>query len=200
MPANTVPANTVPANTVAPDQLAAQHTSGPPPLVLDVRSPAEFETAHIAGSYNVPFNTLTEHRDEVCARLDRDVVLVCRSGSRAQQAEAALTASTPVNVHVLMGGISAWKVAGHPVVEGVARWDLERQVRLVAGSIVLSSVVTSTVVPRAKWLAAGVGGGLTFAALSNSCLMGRMLSKLPYNRTSESEPRELIKLIGDSAA
>lgn len=57
-------------------------------------------------------------------------------------------------------------------------WDLERQVRLVAGSIVLSSVAASVAVPRLKWIAAGIGGGLTFAAVSKACAMG----KLPYNR------------------
>jgi hypothetical protein len=45
-------------------------------------------------------------------------------------------------------------------------------VRLVAGSIVLSSVVGSIFAPKLKWLAAAVGGGLTFAAVSNTCAMG----------------------------
>lgn len=45
---------------------------------------------------------------------------------------------------------------------GVQRWDLERQVRLVAGSIVLSSVLGSVAIPRLKWVAAAIGGGLTY--------------------------------------
>ena len=35
------------------------------PRVLDVRTPAEFETAHIAGSYNMPLDLLREHREEI---------------------------------------------------------------------------------------------------------------------------------------
>ncbi|MGB3186468.1 MAG: rhodanese-like domain-containing protein [Ornithinimicrobium sp.] len=178
-------------STIAPADLAEQHGKGEL-LVLDVRTPAEFETAHIEGSYNVPLSTLTEHRDEVCRHVDRDVVLVCRSGARAQQAESTLTASAPANLHVLHGGIAAWEAAGHHVVQGTRRWDLERQVRLVAGSIVLSSIVTSTMLPHAKWLAAGIGGGLSFAALTNSCLMGTMLAKLPYNRAADPDPRQLV--------
>lgn len=179
-------------NALAPEHLAADRSTRNELLVLDVRSAADFESAHIEGSYNVPFATLSEHRDDVADRLDRDVVLVCRSGARAEQAESALAATASPNLHVLHGGIDAWRAAGYRVVEGAQRWDLERQVRLVAGSIVLTSVLVSTIVPATKWLAAGIGGGLTFAAVSNSCLMGRMLSKLPYNRTAQPDPQELI--------
>lgn len=180
------------SRTIAPAQLAEQHGDHNELLVLDVRTPAEFETAHIKGSYNVPLATLTEHRDEVSGHLDRDVVLVCRSGARSQQAETTLGVAAPANLHVLHGGIAAWQAAGHHVVQGTPRWDLERQVRLVAGSIVLSSVLTSTIVPGTKWLAAAIGGGLSVAALTNSCLMGTMLSQLPYNRAADPDPRELI--------
>ncbi|MGB5952126.1 MAG: rhodanese-like domain-containing protein [Ornithinimicrobium sp.] len=180
------------AATMAPAELAEHPQADEGLLVLDVRTPAEFETAHIEGSYNVPLSTLTEHRDEVSAHLGRDVVLVCRSGARSEQAHGSLTAATPANLHVLSGGITAWQNAGYRVVQGTPRWDLERQVRLVAGSIVLTSIVTSTVLPAAKWVAGGIGTGLTVAALSNSCLMGTMLSKLPYNRAANPKPRELI--------
>lgn len=186
--------------TIAPAQLAEQHGDHDELLVLDVRTPAEFETAHIEGSYNVPLATLTEHREEVSRHLDRDVVLVCRSGTRAQQAENTLSATTPANLHVLHGGIAAWQAAGHHVIQGVPRWELERQVRLVAGSIVLASIVTSTVVPGAKWVAAGIGGGLTAAALSNSCLMGMMLAKLPYNRAADPDPRQLVAALAGRSA
>ncbi|MGB3593744.1 MAG: rhodanese-like domain-containing protein [Ornithinimicrobium sp.] len=179
------------AITMAPAHLAEHHAPHEL-LVLDVRSPAEFESAHIEGSYNVPLGTLTEHRDEVARHLDRDVVLVCRSGARAQQAEGTLSNTGPANLHVLDGGITAWRAAGHQVVRGTPRWDLERQVRLVAGSIVVGSVLTSTIAPTAKWVAAGIGSGLTIAALTNSCLMGTMLSKLPYNREADADPSKLI--------
>jgi hypothetical protein len=63
------------------------------------------------------------------------------------------------NVRVLDGGMTDWEKAGFAVRRGAQRWALERQVRLVAGSIVLSSVIGSTAVPRLKWLAALIGGG-----------------------------------------
>ena len=152
--------------------------SATPPRVLDVRTPGEFETAHIAGAYNVPLDLLREHRDEIIAHLDEDVVLVCRSGQRAAQAEETLRNVGLANVHILDGGISACEAKGFEVNRGAQRWDLERQVRLVAGSVVLSSVLASVAVPKFKWVAAAIGGGLTFASLTNTCAMGMALSKL----------------------
>ncbi len=171
--------------------------SATPPRVLDVRTPGEFETAHIAGAYNVPLDLLREHRDEIIAHLDEDVVLVCRSGQRAAQAEETLRNVGLANVHILDGGISAWEAKGFEVNRGAQRWDLERQVRLVAGSVVLSSVLASVAVPKFKWVAAAIGGGLTFASLTNTCAMGMALSKLPYNRGATCDAQTIVsQLVG----
>ncbi len=62
------------------------------------------------------------------------------------------------------------------------RWALERQIRLVAGSIVLFAVVASIWWPPARYLAGAIGLGLTLAAITDTCLMGNMLMRLPYNR------------------
>ncbi len=174
--------------------------SATPPRVLDVRTPGEFETAHIAGAYNVPLDLLREHRDEIVEHLDEDVVLVCRSGQRATQAEETLRNAGLTNVHILDGGITAWESNGFSVNRGTQRWDLERQVRLVAGSIVLTSILGSVAAPRLKWVAGAIGGGLTFAALSNTCAMGMLLSKLPYNRGATCDARSIVLQLVDSAA
>ena len=78
--------------TPAPDRVDAHTvidwTRDPDAVtVIDVRSPAEFETAHVAGSYNVPLTLLGEHAEQLAARLDRQVVLVCASGARAAEAQ-----------------------------------------------------------------------------------------------------------------
>ncbi|MCF6391059.1 rhodanese-like domain-containing protein [Mycobacterium sp. MBM] len=175
--------------------------SASPPRVLDVRTPGEFESAHIAGAYNVPLDLLREHRDEIIAHLDEDIVLVCRSGARATQAEETLRTAGLSNVHILDGGISAWEAKGFAVNRGAARWDLERQVRLVAGSIVLTSILGSIAAPKLKWLAAGIGAGLTFASVTNTCAMGMMLSKLPYNRgTATCDAQTVVAQLVDANA
>ncbi len=152
------------------------------PRLLDVRTPAEFETGHIPGAYNVPLDTLREHSRDLRRQLDEDVVLVCRSGARAGQAGRALADVGLPQVRVLEGGMFGWERAGGEVRRGRQRWDIERQVRLVAGSLVLLGVLASLIVPWALLLAGLVGAGLTVAALTNSCLMGSLLARLPYNR------------------
>ncbi|MDV3126168.1 rhodanese-like domain-containing protein [Mycobacterium sp. 21AC1] len=187
---------TAPA-TIGSQNLRDLLGSSAPPRVLDVRTPGEFETTHIAGAYNVPLDLLREHRDEIIKHLDEDVVLVCRSGQRAAQAEETLRNAGLTNVHILDGGITAWEAEGFAVNSGAQRWDLERQVRLVAGSVVLSSILASVAVPRFKWVAATIGGGLTFASLTNTCAMGMALSRLPYNRGASCDAQTIVsQLIG----
>ncbi|MEI5525488.1 rhodanese-like domain-containing protein [Streptomyces brasiliscabiei] len=155
---------------------------GEGPRLLDVRTPGEFRTAHIPGSYNVPLDTLREHRAELRRHLDEDVVLICRSGARAAQAEQALAEAGLPNLRVLDGGVMAWESAGGPLTRGSERWDLERQVRLVAGTLVLVSGIAGLFVPGLHLIGTAVGAGLTVAALTNTCAMGMLLAKLPYNR------------------
>ena len=170
--------------------------------ILDVRTPAEFETAHIDGSYNVPLDVLKDRGSEVAERLDQghDVVLVCRSGQRATQAAELLRSTGVAGGSVLENGITDWEGQGFEVNRGVPRWDLERQVRLVAGSIVLSSVLGSIAVPRLKWLAAAIGAGLSYAAISNTCTMGTALSKLPYNRGTATDADTVLSRLANRAS
>ncbi|MCP9948994.1 rhodanese-like domain-containing protein [Actinomadura madurae] len=164
------------------------------PRLLDVRTPAEFAAAHIPGSYNVPLDTLREHRTELRESLD-EVVLVCRTGGRAAQAERALAEAGMTKVHILDGGILAWQEAGAPLNRNRSRWDLERQVRLVAGVLVLIGVVGGLAVPGLEWLAAGIGAGLTVAALTDTCMMGTLLARLPFNRAPACSAETMVALL-----
>jgi Protein of unknown function (DUF2892) len=126
------------------------------------------------------------------------IVFVCRSGQRATKAAAVLQNAGLAGGRVLEKGITDWEGRGFAVDHGVQRWELERQVRLVAGSIVLSSVVGSIAIPRLKWLAAAIGAGLTYAAVSNTCAMGTALSKLPYNRVATSDANTVLSQLASS--
>jgi rhodanese-related sulfurtransferase len=188
------------ADAITSGDLRKLLESSTAPRVVDVRTPAEFETSHISGSYNVPLDVLDQHTREVAERLEQDVVLVCRSGQRSTKAQTLLRNAGLTGGRVLDKGITDWEGQGYSVDRGAQRWDLERQVRLVAGSIVLSSVVGSVAIPRLKWLAAGIGGGLTYAAISNTCAMATALSKLPYNRGASSDVQTILSGLGDSSA
>jgi rhodanese-related sulfurtransferase len=150
--------------------------------LVDVREYPEYAAGHIEGSVLVPLGTL----DAVCNAWDREqgITLVCQSGRRAEQARQRLAALGFERVAVLPGGVQAWKAAGRPLaaVER-APWSMERQVRTVAGALVLLFVVLGVFVSR-YWLtvAALVGAGLVFAGVSNTCMMASVLGRMPWNR------------------
>lgn len=152
--------------------------------IVDVRTPGEFESVHLPQAQNRPLDDLDEHVDELRSLVDeaREVVLVCRAGSRAHQAQEKLSAAGLPDLPILEGGMLAWEQAGGPVVQDVIRWDLERQVRLAVGLIVVASIALSLVFPPARFVAGAVGLGLIFAAATNTCMLGMILSRLPYNR------------------
>ena len=186
-------------STVDAATLGELIAAGRAPRLLDVRTPGEFEATHIPGAYNVPLDLLREHRAELRAHLDEDVVLICRSGARAGQAERALATVGLPNLRVLDGGMLAWQAASAPVVQGRPRWELERQVRLAAGSIVLAGVLGSVFVPGLKWVAGAIGAGLTVAAVSNTCAMGMLLGWLPYNRGASCDLDTVVGRLRDDA-
>ncbi|HEX6657477.1 MAG TPA: rhodanese-like domain-containing protein [Ilumatobacter sp.] len=172
---------TSPERRVSPaelDALIGQHADV---RVLDVRTPGEFETAHIPGAYNIPLTDLGDALEELSG-VSLRLVVVCQSGSRADTACSRLVAAGLEGVEMLDGGMAAWQRAGGRVRRARHRWDLERQVRLVAGSLVLGSALASIVKPAARVLAGAIGAGLVVAAVTNRCTMGMALAKLPINR------------------
>lgn len=160
--------------------------------LLDVRTASEFENAHISGAYNVPLDQLAEHATEVRAA-DGAVVLICQSGQRAQRAELLLRSAGMANVHVLDGGMKEWQARGLPVRRVRARVSLERQVRMVAGAIAAVGGFGALFI--SSWFAvlpALIGSGLVFAGATDTCAMGMLLARLPYNRGTMSCDTEAI--------
>ncbi|GAA3300814.1 rhodanese-like domain-containing protein [Glutamicibacter nicotianae] len=153
--------------------------------VLDVRTPAEFESVHIPGSYNLPLDLVAEHAYDVTRKLAKQIVLVCQSGTRAGQAQQKLADLQIESGSVLDGGISAWEKSGGEVVRSTQRWAMDRQVRMTAGSLVLLGFIGSKLAsPKLGYLSAGIGAGLVYSAASNSCAMASVLSKMPWNKAS----------------
>ncbi len=152
--------------------------------IIDVRTPGEFESIHMPTARNLPLDELRGRLDEVRALVDTgsEVVLSCRTENRARQAQQMLATAGLPGLPIVEGGIVAWEAEGAPVVQGVLRWDMERQVRFAAGSLVLASILLSLVFPPARFVAGFIGAGLVFSAVTNTCTMALGLAKLPYNR------------------
>lgn len=173
-----------PIQSISPQGVAELRADDPQLRILDVRTGGEFETSHIPGSVNVPLQMLGEHVGQL-SRVEHPVVLVCQSGGRARQAFSTLSGAGKGCLLVLEGGMAGWLASGGDVITGTSeRWALDRQVRLVAGALVVLGIVIGIVIPAMTWLAAAVGAGLVFSAVTNSCAMGNLLARLPYNRTT----------------
>lgn len=170
---------------IPPGLLARQLAELPELRVLDVRTPGEYESAHIAGAYNVPLDTLGEHAREIQSQVSVPIVLVCQSGSRARRAEETLKTAGMPQLHVLDGGMNAWQAAGYAVRRARARVSLERQVRMTAGGLVaVGSFLALGLSPWFAVLPALIGSGLVFSGVTDTCTLGLLLGRLPYNQRS----------------
>ena len=113
--------------------------------------------------------------------------MICRSGSRGRQACEKILAAGFTNVVNVEGGTLAWEQAGLPVVRGKRAMSLERQVRIAAGSlVVIGTSLGAFVHPAFLGLSAFVGAGLVFAGVTDTCGMGMMLARMPWNRHGEA--------------
>ena len=154
--------------------------------IIDVREYPEFAAGHVAGAILVPLGRLAEE-SKTWSR-SRPLTVVCKSGKRAEQGRQLLVANGFTSVNVLEGGMDAWLAAKNPVVVVERRpWSMERQVRAVAGSLVLVTLGLNYFASRYFLLGTGiVGAGLVFAGLSDSCMMGQILARLPWNRARQA--------------
>jgi len=108
--------------------------------------------------------------------------VICRSGSRGRQACEKFLKAGFLNAVNIEGGTMACVEAGLPVVRGKKAIALERQVRIAAGSLVLLGAILSFVHPAFIGLSAFIGAGLVFAGITDTCGMGMMLARLPWNQ------------------
>lgn len=101
------------APSIAPSELIALRTSATAPVVIDVRTKEEFESGHIPGAVNIPFDEVAKRISEIDA--PHGVALYCMLGPRARKGEAALLAAGYTSVLHVEGGLAAWRAAGLPV-------------------------------------------------------------------------------------
>jgi rhodanese-related sulfurtransferase len=152
--------------------------------LIDVREPSEFAGEHISGATLMPLSKFDPN--QVPRQRSPQVILYCQSSNRSGQAAKKLVAAGFENVIHLEGGLNAWKQAGYATkVNKNAPISIMRQVQIVAGSLVLTGTLLGAFVsPKYLFLSGFVGSGLIFAGTTNTCMMARLLAKLPYNQQS----------------
>ncbi len=173
--------------TILPKQLDEFRESGTSIELIDVRTPVEFREAHLDFARNVPLDRL----DPAAVMQERNgnsegpLYVICRTGNRGAKACERFVAAGYENVVNIEGGTYACDEAGLPMVRGKKAISLERQVRIAAGFLVVLGVILGWLLhPAFLALSAFVGAGLMFAGITDTCGMGMLLAKMPWNRVS----------------
>jgi rhodanese-related sulfurtransferase len=174
-------------STISPRQLHDIVQAGAEVELIDVRTPVEFQEVHVSFARNVPLDQLGSSTSVVGqSGAAQPLYVICRSGSRGKQACEKLLAAGYWNVVNVEGGTQAWDQAALPVVRGKKAISLERQVRIAAGLLVVTGAALGYFVnPAWIGLAAFVGAGLTFAGITDTCGMGMMLARMPWNQVAD---------------
>lgn len=170
---------------LSPQDVQARLASGAAVLV-DIREPDEFARAHIVGAQSQPLSGWEQAHLKVDP--GADVIFTCRTGMRTAGACDRLAARVSGDAFVLDGGLDGWARAGLPVAEDrQAPMELNRQVQIAAGSMILAGVLLGfTVAPGWFLLSGFVGAGLTFAGLTGTCGLARVLMLASWNRSGKA--------------
>jgi rhodanese-related sulfurtransferase len=171
-------------SSITPRDLQRLISEGRPARLLDVRSPGEFETAHVPGAGNIPLDTL----DPAAFQKERGageppVYVLCQSGGRARQAIDKLERAGARGCVLVEGGTQAWMDAGLPVIRGQSGvLPLMRQVQITIGLVSAAGSVLALVVnPLFAIIPLVTGCGLLFAGLTGLCGLALLLAKMPWN-------------------
>ena len=179
--------NALNSTLISSQELAEIRKAGKRIELIDVRTPVEYREVHVEFAQNIPLDQL-DPQAVMQARngsQGEPLYFVCRAGSRGEKACDKFRQAGYTNVVNVDGGTSACEQTGLPLVRGKKAISLERQVRIAAGALVLLGAVLSWLVhPALIGLSAFVGAGLIFAGITDTCGMGVLLARMPWNGCS----------------
>jgi rhodanese-related sulfurtransferase len=100
------------SDRVSAEVLLRRIDAGTAPVILDVRSSAEFARGHVPGAQHIPFWRVSSQIDQFRPPRDAEVVVYCGHGPRAFVAARALRRKGYTRVSFLEGHFSQWRRAG----------------------------------------------------------------------------------------
>lgn len=171
--------------TITAGELHRRIKDGEKIELLDVRTPAEFREVHVSYATNRPLDSLkpVDYLADRNGHSSEPIYIICRSGARGERACHEFHHAGFEDVVNVTGGTDSWVDANLPVDRGRRAMSLERQVRITVGILLLSAVLLS-VFSHANWiwLAGFVGAGLIFAGITDTCALGMLIARMPWNR------------------
>ena len=155
-------------------------------VLIDIRESSEFAREHILGARLAPLGGLDAHDFDRERSAGKAAIFHCQSGQRTVVNAARLVAAGFKETFVLDGGLIGWRTSGLPTrVNRTAPLELQRQVQIAAGSMVVLGIALAVVVsPWFALLSAFVGSGLVFSGVTGTCGMARLLMVMPWNKVA----------------
>jgi rhodanese-related sulfurtransferase len=101
--------------SVKPEDLNIELIENPPDRLIDVRTPAEWETGYIAGAVHMPLEELMSFVGDWPENKDANIVVYCKSGHRGNMAATMMRTLGYTNIRNLSGGFLAWGTEGLPI-------------------------------------------------------------------------------------
>jgi len=155
---------------------------------IDVRTGAEYAACHVKGVDLFPLQEFDAAKVVLAVESKskgQPVYVLCKAGGRAKQAAEKLAGKTTSDIYVVEGGTDACVALGSVPVNKAAgsHMSLERQVRIAAGGLVALGVLLSVFFASGFiWLSGAVGLGLVLAGITDTCMMGMLLARMPWNK------------------
>jgi len=180
------------AENISPQELLDRLENNNSIRVIDVRTPAEFGNLHVRNAENIPLDRLDPASLASNPGKNGFLYFICQSGGRSKKACDVMSAAGFNRAINIEGGTVACETAGLPVIRGRKAISLERQVRIAAGLLVFSGVLlasfggTTEIKFFGLCLAGFIGAGLVFAGITDTCGMGMVIAKMPWNQSPSS--------------
>ncbi len=92
----------------------AAYEAGEVPLLVDVRTPEEWEAGHVPGAVHIPMREIQGRLAELEPHKSDPIYVICASGGRSSRVSEMLRSQGFKAVNVA-GGTNGWKAAGYPV-------------------------------------------------------------------------------------
>lgn len=151
-------------------------------IIIDIRSPTEYQYEHIEGAINMTPNDLAalstiDYHDKIA-------LFHSNTGNRTILNEKLIDQTSFKEKYCLASGLSGWKAANLPTVRPTsAPIDMNRQIQIIAGSLVILGIGLSHLFSPYFIIVSLIPGlGLLISGLTGFCGMAILLQKMPWNR------------------
>jgi rhodanese-related sulfurtransferase len=179
------------SNKISAESFSRTYQDNQNLVLIDVRSPVEFESKHIKGSFNIPIddlsvNSMKELIKRKKIKTNEEIYFICKSGMRAKLAQQKMEDSKHPIVCVDKG------LDGIDSGEGIeynygsrGGISLERQVRITIGFLMLAGILAGAFIhPLAYGFSGLISLGFLISGITDWCGMALLIAKMPWNKVA----------------